>query len=98
MRNNHEEQKRNQQTPPVRRRTSSGGFDMISEREKTVFLKHFAVYFLAVMLSAYANNHIFTDHQWWLVFSLGWGIAVLLHFIYLYIIKPRILLYREDQA
>ncbi len=71
-------------------------FELIGDREKVRYLKHFLLYFLAVLISAFANNSIATTYQWWLVVSLGWGMIVLLHFIFLFIIKPRIRVYRED--
>ncbi len=81
-----------------RKKHQVGLFELIGNREKVQFLKHFFIYFLVVLFSAFANNSIVTSYQWWLVVSLGWGIIVLIHFVYLYIIKPRILLYREDNS
>ncbi|GEM_PF-4497762 len=73
-------------------------FDMIEDREKVGYLKHFLLYFLAVLLSAAANNRVFTEYQWWLVLSLSWGVVVLVHFFYLFVLKPRIVFYRNEEG
>ncbi len=94
----HEKQENKQpQHGSTRGKNQPGLFELIGDREKLQFLKHFTLYFIAVLASAFMNNHIYTLYQWWLVLSLGWGVIVLFHFIYLYIIKPRILLFQKDQ-
>lgn len=93
---NTDRQEENARRTGKRRQEPVTWFDLVDDRKKVRFLRHFAFYFIAVLLSAAANNHIFTEYQWWLVLSLVWGIIVLIHFMYLYIIMPRIIYYKSE--
>lgn len=62
--------------------------DQVREKAKIKFLLHFAVFAAAILASALLNARVMPEFQWWLLVSLGWGIIVMIHFLYIFMIKP----------
>ncbi len=72
--------------------------DQVTKREKIRFLIHFAVFAAAILLSAFVNARMITGFQWWLLVSLGWGIIVMIHFLYVFMIKPMLVSSKEKKV
>ena len=70
--------------------------DQVSEKQKIRFLIHFAVFAASVLISALLNTHMMTKFQWWLLVSLGWGIIVMIHFLYIFMIKPMLISLHDE--
>ena len=56
---------------------------------KLSFIKHFVIYFVVVVVVAVLNNAIGDRFQWWLWVAFGWGIAVLIHFLSVFLFQSR---------
>ena len=56
--------------------------------QKIEFLQHGLVYVLVIGLLAVINNITFAGYQWWLWPALGWGLGVIIHFLYVYSFGP----------
>ncbi len=71
--------------------------DQVTKREKIRFLIHFAIFAAVILLSALVNARMITGFQWWLLVSLGWGIIVMIHFLYIFMIKPMLVSSKEEK-
>ncbi len=56
-------------------------------KAKLSFIKHFVIYFIVVVVVAVLNNAVGNRHQWWLWVAFGWGIAVVIHFLSVFLFQ-----------
>ena len=56
-------------------------------RAKLGFIKHFVIYFIVVVVVAVLNNAIGDRFQWWLWVAFGWGVAVVMHFLSVFLFQ-----------
>ena len=58
-------------------------------KAKLSFIKHFVIYFIVVAVVAVLNNATGDHFQWWLWVAFGWGIAVVIHFLSVFLFQSR---------
>jgi hypothetical protein len=59
-------------------------------KEKMDFFRHLATYVIVMVVLVIINNVTSPGYQWWLWPLLGWGIAIVSHFLKVFVTGNRL--------